>query len=229
MEGTYSLSVSSHDQTDAVAFDVHDRLYTFRTRQVASGERYGLASFDGRWEWKEGQGRPLSEPASDSATSSEQGRGAGSESERRWGAGDIQVVSVALLDRDGTERRVFETGEPWTVRLRYRAHQRIEEPVFGLAVHREDGVHVCGPNTRFGGLSIHSVDGEGEVLYHVDHLPLEEGTYALSISAHNRMDTLMYDYHDRLYPFKVCQFGGSRERGVVRLLGEWQCQDSGAR
>jgi lipopolysaccharide transport system ATP-binding protein len=84
---------------------------------------------------------------------------------------------------------------------------------------------MCGPNTHFGGLDIPFVEGEGEVLYHVDHLPLAEGTYVLSVSAHNQMDTLMYDYHDRLYAFKVCQFDDPREKGIVRLRGEWRWED----
>jgi lipopolysaccharide transport system ATP-binding protein len=226
MEGTYWLSVSPEGQADTAKLDGHDRRYTFRVRQVGSAERYGLISLDGRWEWKAGEAKPLVEPSSE-CVRSERRTGAGLGSKQRWGVGDIQIVSVSFLDRDGRERRVFETDEPWTVRLCYRARQRITGPVLGLAVHREDGVHVCGPNTHFGGLDIPFVEGEGEVLYRVDHLPLVEGTYVLSVSAHNQMDTLMYDYHDRLYAFKVCQFGGSREKGIVRLRGEWRWQDAG--
>jgi lipopolysaccharide transport system ATP-binding protein len=227
MEGTYSLSVSCHNQDDTVTFDEHDRLHTFRTRQVGKGERYGLASFEGRWEWKEEEARRLVEPPSECTARPAPGHGADFEPERRWGVGDIQVVSVSFLDREGIARRVFETGESWSVRLCYRAHQRIEEPVFGLAVHREDGVHVCGPNTHFGGLDIPAVQGTGEVLYRVDHLPLVEGTYLLSVSAHNRMDTVMYDYHDRLYAFRVCEFDSRAGRGVVTLRGDWRWEGGG--
>jgi hypothetical protein len=120
---------------------------------------------------------------------------------------------------------VFETGEPWTVRLRYRARRRIKDPVFGLAIYRSDGVHVCGPNTHFGGLDIPFVEGAGEVLYRVDHLPLVEGTYLLSLSAHNRLDTVMYDYHDRLYAFRICQFDSCGRKGVVKLRGDWEWTD----
>jgi hypothetical protein len=141
--------------------------------------------------------------------------------ERRWGVGGVDVVDVSFLDAAGVERRVFETDEPWTVRLCYRASRQIEDPVFGLAVHRSDGVHICGPNTHFAGLDIPFVEGEGVVFYRVDQIPLMEGGYVLSVSAHNRADTVMYDYHDRLYAFKVCQFGRSQEKGIVWLDGEW--------
>jgi lipopolysaccharide transport system ATP-binding protein len=140
---------------------------------------------------------------------------------RQWGTGDLKVIDVSFLDAKGEVRTIFRTGEPWTVRLRYRAPQRIEKPVFGLAVHRNDGLHICGPNTQLAGLNLPSVEGEGEVFYHVDHLPLMEGGYLVSVSAHNEADTVMYDYHDRLHTFKVRQVGEGERYGLVSLQGAW--------
>jgi hypothetical protein len=148
---------------------------------------------------------------------------------RRWGTGDLRVLDVSFLNAAGNEQHVFRVGEPWIVRIRYQAYRRIEEPVFGLAVHRSDGLHVCGPNTHFAGLDIPFLEGEGAVFYRVDHLPLMEGTYLISVSAHNRTDTQMYDYHDRLYTFKVRQPGSGECYGLVSLGGEWSWNgDDGA-
>jgi len=36
-------------------YDYHDRLYTFKVRQVVKGERYGLVSLEGEWEWNDGE------------------------------------------------------------------------------------------------------------------------------------------------------------------------------
>ncbi len=141
---------------------------------------------------------------------------------QRWGTGDVEIASVSFLDVEGRERHVFKTGESWTVRLRYRAPRRIEKPVFGLAVYRNDGVHVGGPNTQFFGLDVPFIEGEGDVLYRVESLPLMEGTYFLSVAAHNRADTAMYDFHDRLYTFKVRQVGRGERYGLVSLSGEWE-------
>lgn len=52
-----------------------------------------------------------------------------------------------------------------------------------------------------------------------------EGTYYLSVSAHNRADTVMYDYHDRLYAFRVCQFDRSEDDGIASLGGKWAWKD----
>ncbi len=140
--------------------------------------------------------------------------------ERRWGTGRIRIIRVRLLDGEGQERQRFRTGEPLTVEIRYRAEERVERPVFGLAIHRSDGVHITGPNTRFAGLEIPYVEGEGTVRYTVPALPLLEGLYFISVSAHNWEDTEMYEYQDRLYAFRVFPCDGERY-GVVTLHGAW--------
>ena len=50
--------------------------------------------------------------------------------------------------------------------------------------------------------------------------PLLEGTYYVSVAVHTWEDTRMYDYHDRLYPFRVLPSEGGRY-GIVTLKGEW--------
>lgn len=165
------------------------------------------------------------EEARMTATASKEAQKARAGIKQGWGTGDVEIVAVSFLDAAGRERNVFRMGEPWVVRLQYRAHERIEGPIFGLAVHRNDGLHVCGPNTQFAGLDIPSIEGEGAILYRVDRLPLMDGTYLLSVSAHNQADTVMYDYHDRLYTFKVRQVVKGERYGLVSLAGEWEWND----
>ena len=222
MEGTYLVSVSVEDESGATTFHCDGQPYRFKVRQVGRGERYGLASLGGTWHLKTQENSPLRGHTPGNGGDAEPCVDAGSKRERRWGTADVEVTSVSFIDASGAERRVFEAGEAWTARLRYRTHRRIEEPTFGLAVHRDDGVHVCGPNTYFAGLDKPLVEGGGEVLYRVEHLPLLAGTYHVSVSAHNRADTVMYDYHDRLYTFKVCQFDSNESEGVVMLRGRWE-------
>lgn len=140
--------------------------------------------------------------------------------EHRWGSGRVRIVGVRLLDGNGQEKRNFRTGEPLVVEMRYRASERVERPVFGLAIHRSDGVHITGPNTQFAGLNIPYIEGEGMITYTIPSLPLLEGLYLLSVSSHNWEDTEMFDYHDRIYAFRVLPSEGERY-GVVTLQGKW--------
>jgi len=222
LEGTYSVSASISSQASGVTYDERDHIAAFKVRQMGRGEQYGLVSLGGAWDWKDREADLSLGTSFKDADTLDRDTGVGNGDERRWGTGDIEVVGVSFLDAAGLQRRVFEAGEPWVAQLRYRARKRIEEPTFGLAVHREDGVHICGPNTHFGGLDIPFIEGRGEVHYRVDRLPLMSGRYYLSVSVHNRADTVMYDYHDRLYAFEVCQFDPGRSDAVVMLGGRWE-------
>ncbi len=140
----------------------------------------------------------------------------------RWGNGRIRITRVELCDDAGQPRRIFMNGGPLAVRLHYRAEGRIDDPVFGLAIHHQAGAHIAGPNTDFGGLRIPSVEGEGVVTYRIPELTLLEGAYLVSAAVVDRVSSEVYDYHDRIYPFRVST-GASRERyGMVTLKGEWR-------
>ena len=143
------------------------------------------------------------------------------EATQRWGSGKVQIVAVRLLDAQGEERQNFHTGESLTVELHYQAAARVARPVFGLAIHRGDGLLITGPNTQFAGYEIPAVEGEGVVRYMVSELPLLEGTYYISVSSHNWEDTEMYDYHDRLYAFRVLP-SEPEQYGLLTLQGNWE-------
>jgi lipopolysaccharide transport system ATP-binding protein len=148
---------------------------------------------------------------------------AGVEAQKRWGSGAIEISGVRLLDAGGAEQTIFETGQLLTVSIVYRVREPVPAPVFGLAIHRQDGVHICGPNTAFGNLRLPALAGEGAVTYTIPDLALLEGVYQISVAVVNETDTETYDYHDRVYSFRVMNQGDNRQEryGLVTLSGEW--------
>jgi len=142
--------------------------------------------------------------------------------ERRWGTGEIEIVQVRLLNEKGEEAALFRAGDSLVVEMHYRARRRVEQPVFGLAIHRSDGVHVTGPNTRVSGYEIPWVEGEGRICYRVGQLPLLDGLYHLSAAVVDYEDTQMYDYHDRLYSFSVVRGQVAERYGMMTLDGSWE-------
>lgn len=146
----------------------------------------------------------------------------------RWGTGQIEITRVYLTDVANQERAIFETGEALTINLDYRvASASVPPPVFGLAIHRHDGLHLCGPNTGFGPGGPTALAPQGTVRYAVPKLNLLDGLYHLSVAAVNQTDTETYDFHDRLYSFRV-QNSNARARehlGVLTLGGAWEYND----
>ncbi len=143
-------------------------------------------------------------------------------SANRFGTYQAEIVQVELLGADGQPRTQFKTGEAFTLRLHYRAHERLETPTFGLAFYRRDGLHINGPNSVADGYDIPYIEGDGTVDYIIDALPLNPGEYELTVAIYNRDSTVAIDHHHRLYPLEVRSRTGWNESGVVHLPARWQ-------
>ena len=142
--------------------------------------------------------------------------------EQRWGTKRAEITHVDLCDRGGEPRSIFMSGAPLEIHIHYNAPVRIEHPVFGLALHHQNGTHITGPNTDFADLDIPFIEGKGKMVFHVPALPLLNGEYLVSVAVHNQADTEMFDYHDRSYRFRVYA-GQVRERyGLITLNGQWK-------
>jgi len=139
----------------------------------------------------------------------------------RFGSGEVEIVGVELLDGEGRECQILHTGRPAVIRVLYTARERVEQPVFGLAIHRDDGVHVSGPNTLDARLDIPFVEGEGALDYRIDALALMEGSYELSASCYDWTCSHPYDHHHRRFPMRV-RAGSVRERfGLLWMPATW--------
>jgi hypothetical protein len=94
--------------------------------------------------------------------------------------------------------------------------------VFGVAIHRNDGLHIWGTNTFLAEFPIAAIEGAGQVRYQIETLPLQEGTYFLSVAVHNATDTRTFDYQNLMHRFRVA-LGEERERyGAIYIPSRWE-------
>jgi len=144
----------------------------------------------------------------------------------RWGTREVEITGVSLLDPQGIQRHRFQAGESMIIRITYHAKVRIEDPVFGIAIHRSDGIHVTGMNTAFQGLYFPSIEGEGFIECYLNSLTLNSGNYFVSVSAHNRDSSRTYDYQDRLYEMSILSGEKVCAVGVAHLPYEWKASQA---
>jgi hypothetical protein len=144
----------------------------------------------------------------------------------RSGTGEIRIKDVILLSEAGEETDVFTSGEQLTIRLVFEASERVEGPVFGVAIHRDDNVHVAGPNTKVSDYRIAVVEGWGELDFVIASLPLAAGHYEISASVYDQTVAHKYDYRHRAFSFSVQPRSAWDKLGVVRLTGDWHLRDS---
>ena len=144
----------------------------------------------------------------------------GEDAGTRWGSGEVQIDRVELLDKRGRRTRQVRMGDPVTWRLHYTTRQKVSKPVFGLGLHRLDGVHVSGINSRES-VSLRSIDGTGHVDFTTDRIPLLPGTYDVTAAIHSWDNLQTWDHRNKAFRFDV-EPGRPREaEGVVILHGEW--------
>ncbi len=142
---------------------------------------------------------------------------------QRWGSRKIEIVTARLRDGNGIDKAVFQTGDRLVLEMDYIAHEPILAPIFGVAVHRQDGIHLTGPNTRLAGLELPELRGNGTITYTVPHITLLDGLYHFSLAVVNQNDTEIYDYHDRTVSFRVDNRSAEshEQYGMVTLNGQW--------
>lgn len=155
------------------------------------------------------QGRPLTDSGQEA---------------RRWGTREVEITGVEFLNGQGQPTTVFDTGETLVARLHFRACERVERPVFGIAIYKSDNAHVSGPNTKTSGYPIDYVEGKGTVECQVPSLPLLAGTYHFSAAVYDHSCVHPYDHHDRMYAFSVQPTALQERNGFVHIPCRWRIE-----
>lgn len=139
----------------------------------------------------------------------------------RWGTGRVRITQVEFRDQEEIFRTAFRYQEEMSIVLHYEAKERIEKPIFGLAIYHQHGAHLCGPNTRFGGVDIPFIEGHGLIRYRIPGLPFISGTYLVTVAVINQSDTETYDYRDRVAEFEMYPGTSDEHYGLLNLGGSW--------
>jgi len=141
---------------------------------------------------------------------------------KRWGSREIEITEVKFFNREDEGRAAFRTGDLLRVRIHYFAKQRINSPVFGVAIHCDDGTHVTGPNTKIARNIVDNVEGQGVVEYVLPELLLLPGKYFLSAAVYDYECQHAYDHHSQMYSFVVVAGDVGERLGICHLPAIWE-------
>jgi len=144
-------------------------------------------------------------------------------SDHRWGTGEITIQEVSLLGPDGQPTYLVRTGEPASVEIRYRQHAEVPSRVFGIAIHRADGLWCYGTNTDIENVSLDALPPQGSLTVSFPHLNLLDGSYTLDVAVHHE-NGRAYDYLSPCLKFEVRS--KIAEAGVFRPIHRWQVNDA---
>lgn len=137
----------------------------------------------------------------------------------RQGSHEVEIFMVEILAGDQQSKARFCAGEAMIIRLHYMAHEEVERPNFGVAIYRNDGLLVYGTSSAKDDVVIPQVYGPGHVDFVIPELSIFSGSYEITVAIFDEFDIYKYDYHTRLYPFKVSN--PRHDEGVMRLTHKW--------
>jgi len=113
----------------------------------------------------------------------------------REGTREIEIEQITLRDRWGHTIDAVDPGESLSVEVRFRAHEVIAHPHFGIALFREDRVYCYGPNTEFDDLPLEKIfPGRGSFTLTYKRFDLMPGRYIFSIAVWDKKEAVAYDY-----------------------------------
>ncbi|MCP4202597.1 MAG: ABC transporter ATP-binding protein [bacterium] len=137
----------------------------------------------------------------------------------RWGTREAEIVTARMLNRDGSERYNFDSGDRVVFEIQVKAQQELDDFVFGVGIFTFRGVECWGTNTTLAGFESDALNGWATVRVVCPELRLAPGEYSLDVAVHAR-DGYAYDYQRRILSFTMT----AREQGVGVYFPshEWQ-------
>jgi ABC-2 type transport system ATP-binding protein/lipopolysaccharide transport system ATP-binding protein len=146
---------------------------------------------------------------------------AGSDPMARRGTGQVRVVAVQLLGREGEPAAVVSTGDPLTVRLSYVAARPIREVSFNISLETPSGLPVM---TASSGVESEweLSQGSGTVEFTMDECLLAPGAYLLKTEISAEGSVLDSDDSGTVVSIRHAPFelgGMYRQPGVWSKVG----------
>ena len=146
---------------------------------------------------------------------------------RRRGLKKMEILHVDILDKDENAKEAFDTGECVIIKVYFQVNEKVVAPTFGVAILRDDGVYVFGPNTRednvFREISFDSI-GKGYFKIIYDNIHLLAGEYVLHVGIFDNNEIEVYDFVQNMNGFKINARTETNVEGIVKLAHSWEVQ-----
>jgi len=130
-----------------------------------------------------------------------------------------KIIKVEFLDKNGSRKNVFETGEDLSVRVYCRLNKDLEKINFGVAIFNQEGNYISGINTIFDKIDTQKNIEKG--YYQVDYkdIQLNTNSYYIATSLVDSDFNLPYDRLLKSQYFKIVS--KNKNEGIVQLKYSW--------
>ncbi|MBE0428412.1 MAG: ABC transporter ATP-binding protein [Thermoleophilia bacterium] len=131
-----------------------------------------------------------------------------------------QVINVQLLDRDGREKKTFQTGDDLTIKVEFeRVGKTAEDIHVAIGIYRDDGFHILSCNTSIDGHKIR----KDKIEMTLPQIPLLQGGYYLNVACFGDIEQSLFDLRKRARTFQIFPAEANSEyKGIVNLEHKWR-------
>jgi lipopolysaccharide transport system ATP-binding protein len=129
---------------------------------------------------------------------------------------DAEIENVRLVNKDGIDATVFQTGDVARLEVDAYFNRPVREPVFALAIRAPDGQLVYDTTTSWNAVETPDFEPGDRCRFVCElNLPLLDGTYEVGVNIVAADLSHFYDYQERSLTFSIIDFGVSK--GLVDL------------
>ncbi|MFZ3169369.1 MAG: ABC transporter ATP-binding protein [Candidatus Methanoperedens sp.] len=136
---------------------------------------------------------------------------------------EMEIKEVKLFDMNRKETYSFNCGDELIIKVKYKLHKKVIDPLFQIQIFRDDGVMIHGMNTGREEIKSGEIDKDGEFEYLIKSLPLLEGTYFANIGLVSSWGGPHYDYHLNRHKF-VVRSKKSDGAGIISMDHKWKLE-----
>jgi ABC-2 type transport system ATP-binding protein len=128
---------------------------------------------------------------------------------------ELQITMVDVEHPGTGSRGHLLPGEPLTVKAGFDAAVAVDDAVFGIEIRDSRGELMFGSNTEIVNQPVGPLVGPGQVSFHLDEVPLLDGTYSITVAVQGLRSGRTYDWRDQVAHFDVMNPG--RSSGEVAM------------
>ena len=130
-----------------------------------------------------------------------------------YGEKRAEIIDYAIVDNRGLITNNIQKGTTFTVRMKVRFHEDIEEPIFAFTIKDLQGTDVTGTNTMYEKINFGTVkQGEEKTVSFTQDMNLQGKNYLLSLGCVGFRENEFAVYH-RLYD--VCNINVISDKNTV--------------
>ena len=130
-----------------------------------------------------------------------------------YGAKNAEIIDYAIVDDHGLITNNIQKGADFTIKMKVKFHQDIEEPIFAFTIKDLQGTDVTGTNTMYEKINMGKVKaGEEKTVSFTQNMNLQGKNYLLSLGCVGFCENEFEVYH-RLYD--VCNINVVSDKNTV--------------